>query len=96
MTKNNICDCRSVQNIFSQWSKWREKGKKKNLVWKKKYREVLLGKALIWKADRENVLLGSYEVLKIAYVACMGIYFGPVILPHRVVLPLRALVGFRV
>lgn len=25
MTKNNICDCRWVQNIFSQWSKWREK-----------------------------------------------------------------------
>lgn len=33
MTKNNICDCRWVQNIFSQWSKWREK--KRKLVWKK-------------------------------------------------------------
>lgn len=28
MTKNNICDYRWVQNIFSQWSKWREKKKK--------------------------------------------------------------------
>lgn len=27
MTKNNICDCRLVQSIFSQWSKWREKQK---------------------------------------------------------------------
>lgn len=64
--------------------------RKKNLVWKKKYREVLLGKPLIWNTDRENVLLSSYEVLKIAYVAYRGIYFEPVILPHRVVLPLRA------
>lgn len=27
MTKNNICDCRWVHFIFSQWSKWREKKK---------------------------------------------------------------------
>lgn len=52
MTKNNICDCRWVQNIFSQWSKRREK--KKNLVWKKKYCEVLLGNPLIWNTDREK------------------------------------------
>lgn len=35
MTKNNICDCRSVQNIFSQWSKWRENGEKKIFYGKK-------------------------------------------------------------
>lgn len=52
MTKNNICDCRWVQNIFSQWSKWREK--KKNLLWKKKYCEVLLGNPSIWNTDREK------------------------------------------
>lgn len=52
MTKNNICDCRWVQNIFSQWSKWREK--KKILYGKKKYCEVLLGNPLIWNTDREK------------------------------------------
>lgn len=35
----------------------------------------------------ENVLLGSYEVLKVAYVACKGIYFEHVILLQQIALP---------